>query len=95
MLGRPLRSGLHQDDDPQLDYPEEELVAESVAQRAVSFLGLDASAASVPYLAGWAEATAPDTFARIAELVDRLARRLETTLGAEPAGQASAERKAA
>jgi hypothetical protein len=78
-----------------LDYPEEELAAESVAHLAVSFLGLDASVASVPYLAGWAQATAPDTFAHIAELVDRLARRLESTLGAEATGQAEAERTAA
>jgi len=72
-----------QDDDPQLDYAQEELVAESVAHLAVSFVGLDSSVAAVPYLAGWAEAAAPDTFERIAELVDRLARRLETALGAQ------------
>jgi hypothetical protein len=72
-----------QEDDPALDYAEEELVAESVAHLAISFVGLDASAASVPYLAGWAEAAPPDTFQRIAELVDRLARRLETALGAQ------------
>jgi antirestriction protein ArdC len=69
-----------QADDPVLDYAAEELVAESVAHLAVSFVGLDASVAAVPYLAGWAEAAAPDSFARIAELVDRLARRLEDTI---------------
>ena len=75
------------DDDPQLGYAEEELVAESVAHLAVSFVGLDSSASAVPYLAGWAESAAPDTFEQIAELVDRLARRLENALGAEDAGQ--------
>jgi hypothetical protein len=40
----------HQDDDPQLGYPEEELVAESVAHLAVSFVGLDASVAACPTL---------------------------------------------
>lgn len=77
-----------QDDDPQLDYAAEELVAESVAHIAVSFVGLDSSASAVPYLTSWAESAAPDTFQRIAELVDRLARRLEDALGAgtdEPA----------
>jgi len=37
----------------------------------------------VPYLASWAESAAPDTFEQIAALVDRLARRLEDTLGAD------------
>ena len=80
----------HHDGDPQLDYPEEELVAESVAHLAVSFVGLDSSASAVPYLAGWAESAAADTFEKIAELVDRLARRLENALGAEQAGQPAA-----
>ncbi len=80
----------HRDDDPQLSYAEEELVAESVAHLAVSFVGLDSSAAAVPYLAGWAEMAAPDTFERIAELVDRLARRLETALGAEDTARLTA-----
>ena len=73
-----------QDSDPQLDYAAEELVAESVAHLAVSFIGLDTSAAAVPYLASWAESAPADTFERIAGLVDRLARRLEQTLGAAP-----------
>jgi hypothetical protein len=37
----------------------------------------------VPYLAGWAETAPAHSFQRIAELVDRLARRLETALGAQ------------
>lgn len=69
------------DDDPQLGYAEEELVAESVAHLAVSFVGLDSSASAVPYLADWAEEAPGDTFERIAALVDRLARRLEEVLG--------------
>jgi hypothetical protein len=79
------------DDDPHLGYSEEELVAESVAHLAVSFIGLDTSAASVPYLASWAESAPPDTFEQIAGLVDRLARRLENVLGADvPAGDVTA-----
>ena len=83
------------DDDPQLDYAAEELVAESVARIAVSFIGLDSSASAVPYLASWAESAAPDTFERVAQLVDRLARRLEDTLGADSDGPAPAPAVAA
>ena len=72
-----------QDDDPRLGYAEEELVAESVAHLAVSFVGLDTSTSAVPYLAAWSENAAPDTFERSARLVDRLARRLEDALGAQ------------
>jgi antirestriction protein ArdC len=72
------------DDDPQLTYAAQELVAESVAHIAVSFIGLDTGASAVPYLATWAESAAAGTFERIAALVDRLARRLEDTLGADP-----------
>lgn len=54
----------------------------TVAHLAVSFVGLDSSPAAVPYLASWAEAAAPDSFQRVAELVNRLARRLEDALGA-------------
>jgi antirestriction protein ArdC len=79
-----------QDDDPQLGYAEEELAAESVAHLAVSSVGLDSSASAVPYLAVWSESAAPDTFERIAGLVDRLARRLEQALGAEDAAIATA-----
>jgi hypothetical protein len=84
-----------QEDDPALGYAEEELVAESVAHLATSFVGLDASAASVPYLAGWAQAAPADTFQRIAELVDRLARRLETALGARDTPTPGSEGQAA
>jgi antirestriction protein ArdC len=71
------------DDDPKLSYAEEELVAESVAHLAVSFVGVQSDVSSVPYLAVWSEDASVDTFERTAALVDRLARRLEETLGAE------------
>ena len=48
-----------------------------------SFVGFDTSAAAVPYLASWADSAPPDTFERVAALVDRLARRLENALGAD------------
>ena len=71
------------DDDPKLGYAEEELVAESVAHLAVSFVGVRSDVSSVPYLAAWSEDAGVDTFEHIAALVDRLARRLEEALGAE------------
>ena len=73
----------HQDEDPELDYAGNELVAESVAKLAVGYVGLDTGASSIPYLAGWAESAAPATFEQVAELVDRLARRLEDALTIE------------
>jgi hypothetical protein len=51
----------HRDDDRQLGYAEEELVAESVAHLAVAFVGLDSRVAAVSHVAGRAEAAAPDT----------------------------------
>ena len=67
----------------------------TVAHIAVSFVGLDSSASAVPYLASWAESAAPGTFEQIAALVDRLARRLEDTLGADSDGPAPAPALAA
>jgi hypothetical protein len=51
---------------------------------------LDRPPRRLPYLAVWSESAAPDTFERIAGLVDRLARRLEQALGAEDAAIATA-----
>jgi hypothetical protein len=75
----------HRESDPELDYSAGELVAESVAKLAVGYLGLDTSGSAIPYLASWAETAGPETFERVAELVDRLARRLEETLDPDPA----------
>jgi hypothetical protein len=79
-----------QEDDPELDYAGNELVAESVAHLACSFVGFSSSASSVPYLAVWSEQAPEDTFERIGALVDRLARRLEHALGADEATGAPA-----
>lgn len=83
------------DDDPELDYAAGELVAESVAHLACAFLGVSSSASAVPYLAVWSEQAPADTFERIAGLGDRLARRLEQTLGADRATDASTTAAAA
>jgi antirestriction protein ArdC len=72
------------EDDPQLDYAAEELVAESIALIVCGSLGLDTTANSIPYLAVWSEHTPADTFEQTATLVDRLARRIEDALDRDP-----------
>jgi antirestriction protein ArdC len=64
-------------DDPRLDYRTEELVAESVAFTVCAGLGLDTAGDSVPYLAGWGGAEAADRIEVLANLIDRLAKRIE------------------
>jgi antirestriction protein ArdC len=65
------------DDDPKLDYAAEEVVVESVAYSVCASLGLDTGGSAVPYVAGWAEGTEGDPIESYAELIDRLARRIE------------------
>jgi antirestriction protein ArdC len=62
------------EEDPKLSYAEEEVVVECVAYSVCSAVGLDTSGASVPYMANWG---AGEEIARYAELIDRLATRLE------------------
>jgi antirestriction protein ArdC len=65
------------DDDPKLPYGEEEVVVEAVAYSVCASVGLDTSGDSVPYLAGWGGEEATDQLERYAQLIDRLAKRLE------------------
>lgn len=72
------------EEDPRLSYAEEECVVECVAFTVCASVGLDTSGASVPYVAGWGEG---GEIERYAALIDRLAGRLEETLGeARPRG---------
>ncbi len=72
------------EDDPDLTYAQEEVVVECVAYTVCSTVGLDTSGASVPYMASWGEG---DEIERYAELIDRLATRLEdAALPADAAG---------
>jgi hypothetical protein len=52
-------------------------VVESVAYLVCASLGLDSSGNSVPYVAGWAEGLEGDPIESYAELIDRLAPRVE------------------
>ena len=71
------------DDDPELDYAGEELVAETVAYCACRSSGIpDPGDFSITYLASYAE-HAPDVDPEsLARIVDRLSRRTEDAVGA-------------
>jgi antirestriction protein ArdC len=79
-LAHALVRAEHQDNDPTLGYAGEELIVESVAFTCIRSLGIDADSKSIPYLAAWAEQTDIKVIERSAELIDRLARRIETAL---------------
>jgi antirestriction protein ArdC len=66
--------------DPKLSYRSEEVVVESVAFTVCAGLGLDTAADSVPYVAGWGGAEAANQVEHYAQLVDRLAARIEGTV---------------
>ena len=66
-----------QEGDPKLRYGKEEVVVECVAYTVCASLGLDTSGSSVPYMTGWSKG---DEVERYADLIDRLARRLEDAL---------------
>jgi antirestriction protein ArdC len=70
------------EEDPKLDYASEEVVAESVAYSVCASLGLDTGGSAVPYVAGWFERAEGDPLEAYAELIDRLARRIEAVVGA-------------
>lgn len=52
-------------------------MVESVAFTVCGSLGLDTSSYSVPYLASWSEFAELDTIERTAQVIDRIARRIE------------------
>jgi antirestriction protein ArdC len=73
-LAHALAGADRREDDPKLSYAEEEVVVECVAYTVCSTLGLDTSGSSVPYMTSWSKG---EEIERYAELIDRLARRLE------------------
>jgi N-terminal domain of anti-restriction factor ArdC len=71
--------------DLALSYSQEELVVESVALTVVGGLGLDTSGYSIPYLTSWSQND--DSLAIVetcADLIDRLAKRIEDAIGESP-----------
>jgi antirestriction protein ArdC len=72
--------------DVTLDYAQEELVVESVTYTVAGALGLRVDDYAIPYLASWSEDTDLAVVEEAAELIDRLAKRIEdSTLGVAPA----------
>jgi antirestriction protein ArdC len=71
------------EEDPKLDYAAEEVVVESVAYSVCASLGLDSAGSAVPYVTGWAERAEGDPIEAYAELIDRLARRIEAVVCGE------------
>ena len=68
------------DEDPALTYAAEELVVESVAYSVAAVAGIDTSTNSIPYLTSWSQDTPIATIHAHAQLIDRLARRLEDVI---------------
>lgn len=66
--------------DPNLTYAQEELVVESIAWSVCGVLGVDTSASSIPYLAAWSQNTDLAILERTAQLVNRIANRIEDAL---------------
>jgi len=52
------------EEDPELSYAEEELVAECVAYTVCGTAGLDVAGYAIPYLASWSDAASIDTMSR-------------------------------
>jgi hypothetical protein len=76
------------DEDPKLAYAEEEVVVECVAYTVCSTVGLDTAGYSVPYMTSWSQG---GEIERYAELIDRLAGRLEDAALAASAPQRDEE----
>src|SRR3954471_4021248 len=80
-----------QDEDPELDYAAEELVAETTAYSVCASSGIDPGGFTIPYLAGWSEQTPIATIERTAALIDRLSRRIEDAVAAVPLAESADE----
>lgn len=79
-------------DGPKLSYAEEELIVESIAFGVVGGLGTDTSDYSIPYLTSWSEDDASlEIVESCAEIIDRLAKRIEEAVGDPPNPTATSE----
>jgi hypothetical protein len=63
--------------DEQFAYAYEEVIVESATYIAAAAAGLDTSGESIPYVAGWGENGALEAIQQVAELIDRIALRIE------------------
>jgi antirestriction protein ArdC len=74
------RRDAESDEPVALDYAQEELVVESVTYTVAGALGLAVDDYAIPYLASWSEDTDLAVIEDAAELIDRLAKRIEDTV---------------
>jgi antirestriction protein ArdC len=72
-----------------------EVIVECGAFVCCSGLGLATDAASIPYLAGWGEDGALEAVTEAAELIDRIAKRIEDAVGLHPDSDAGEDDQAA
>src|SRR5205814_7806441 len=74
-------------------YAYEEVIVESATYIAASAAGLDTGGESIPYVAGWGEDGALEAIQQVAQLIDRVALRIEEaiTRAGDAAGTSTAE----
>ncbi len=70
-------------EDVSLSYAEEECVVECAGHVAASSAGLDTSSEAISYCASWGEKDDLEAVTQAAELIDRLAKRLEDAIEPE------------
>lgn len=79
---------LHEGGEPSgFSYSEEELVVESIAFTVCGSLGLDTTEFSIPYLASWSERGQLDTVERAAQVIDQVAKRIESSVEKKEEGR--------
>jgi N-terminal domain of anti-restriction factor ArdC len=78
-----LAHALVAESDEEFAYAYEEVIVESATYVAASAAGLDTSGESIPYVAGWGGNGALEAIQQVAELIDRVALRLEKTITRE------------
>jgi N-terminal domain of anti-restriction factor ArdC len=76
--------------DEEFAYAYEEVIVECATYITASAAGLDTSGESIPYVAGWGENGALEAIQQVAELIDRVALRIENAIRLEPASDAAA-----
>jgi hypothetical protein len=64
-----------------------EVIVDTATYLVAASVGLDVGGESIPYIAGWGESGALDAVTAFATTIDELARRVETVLAVEPAGE--------
>lgn len=69
--------------------PEAEVIVDTATLIVLSGVGLDTSGETIPYIAGWGERGALEAVTDQAELIDRLARRVERAIDSETATEIS------